>query len=347
MLRAPASAERAGRAFDVCRSARRAPSAAERAARSWRRRPARRAWCRRAAPLFSSSGVPHLDPAGVDDREPVGELVGLVEVVGGEQHGHPRRRRRAGRSRPTSRPAPRGPARSSARRGRAPPAGGPVRSRRRACGSCRRTRSSPDGRRRRRSRTAEQLGGPGAGVGPDRPWIRAARTRFSRPVAIGSEDGLCETSRSAGAPRPGACRRRCPATTAVPASARARVDRILTVVDLPAPLGPSSPNTVPRSASKLRSSSAWTEADLPPRYALRRPTAEMGWDMVVLLLVKEPARRLRVCLEQVCGSTLGWPPPGVPAPAGVSLVVRSGVRCPRPGRRRPLPPRPGVARGRA
>ena len=49
-----------------------------------------------------------------------------------------------------------------------------------------------------------------------------------------------------------------PATVAVPESAWARVVRILTVVDFPAPLGPSSPKTVPAGTAKLSPSRART-----------------------------------------------------------------------------------------
>ena len=49
-----------------------------------------------------------------------------------------------------------------------------------------------------------------------------------------------------------------PATVAVPESAWARVVRILTVVDFPAPLGPSRPKTVPAGTAKLSPSRART-----------------------------------------------------------------------------------------
>ena len=73
---------------------------------------------------LSSSGVPvGDDPPGVDDADPVGELVGLVEVLGGQQHGRAvARRARGSRSRPRCARAGRG--RSSARRGTGPPARG-------------------------------------------------------------------------------------------------------------------------------------------------------------------------------------------------------------------------------
>ena len=49
-----------------------------------------------------------------------------------------------------------------------------------------------------------------------------------------------------------------PATVARPPSGRASVVRIRTVVDLPAPFGPSRPKTVPGSTEKLIPSSATT-----------------------------------------------------------------------------------------
>ena len=49
-----------------------------------------------------------------------------------------------------------------------------------------------------------------------------------------------------------------PATRAVPASGERRVERIRTVVVLPAPLGPSTPRTVPGAASRSTPSSART-----------------------------------------------------------------------------------------
>jgi hypothetical protein len=73
------------------------------------------------------------------------------------------------------------------------------------------------------------------------PWMRAASTRFSRPVAIGSEDGRCETSPILRRTASGSAATSAPATEAVPESARDSVDSTLTVVDLPAPFGPSSP----------------------------------------------------------------------------------------------------------
>ncbi len=49
-----------------------------------------------------------------------------------------------------------------------------------------------------------------------------------------------------------------PATSASPESGRERVVRIFTVVDLPAPFGPTRPNTLPAATSKLTPSRART-----------------------------------------------------------------------------------------
>ena len=56
----------------------------------------------------------------------------------------------------------------------------------------------------------------------------------------------------------GLARTSSPATIAVPESAWARVVRILTVVDLPAPLGPSRATTVPAGTAKLSPARART-----------------------------------------------------------------------------------------
>ncbi len=62
-----------------------------------------------------------------------------------------------------------------------------------------------------------------------------------------------------------------PATVAEPAVGSVSVVRILMVVDLPAPLGPSRPNTVPGATAKLSPLSAVTSP-----YSLTRPFASMA-----------------------------------------------------------------------
>ena len=128
--------------------------------------------CRRPA-CASSSALPFGDdPAAVQDQDPVGELLRLVQVVGGEQDrgvlqvataGAPGRGTRAGRP---------GRSRRSARPGTAVRAGRRCRSPRPAGGADRRTatRSSCSGARSgRRSRSARRSGRAVAG----RRWRRA------------------------------------------------------------------------------------------------------------------------------------------------------------------------------
>ena len=62
-----------------------------------------------------------------------------------------------------------------------------------------------------------------------------------------------------------------PATRAVPASGESRVVRIRTAVVLPAPLGPSTPRTVPGAASRSTPSSARTSPN-----DLTRPLTEIA-----------------------------------------------------------------------
>ncbi len=68
---------------------------------------------------------------------------------------------------------------------------------------------------------------------------------------------------------PASPRKSCPITLAAPASAGIRVDRIFTVVVLPAPFGPSSAKTSP--SPMLRSTPSRTTFS---PYALRRPFAD-------------------------------------------------------------------------
>ena len=90
------------------------------------------------------------------------------------------------------------------------------------------------------------------------PYTRPWSTRFSRPVICGSSPDFCATEPMARRTLPGCLTTSYPATYASPASGRESVVRIFTVVDLPAPLGPSRPNTVPLAAARLTPLSAFT-----------------------------------------------------------------------------------------
>ena len=160
-----------------------------------RRRPARRRRSRRGSRATSSSRVgsagrtvsvwpPTIalepvgrvvgdDPAVVDDRDLVGQRVGLLEVLRGQQDGRAVGDERCAR-RPTCPRAWPGRGRWSARRGRSPPGGRRGSRRGRAGGACRRSRSWRAGRRRRSGRTRRAA-----------PAARACAPRARRGRAAG------------------------------------------------------------------------------------------------------------------------------------------------------------------
>ncbi len=82
------------------------------------------------------------DPAVGDDRDPVGEALGLLHVVRRQEHGLAELAQ-ARRSPPRRRGAPTGRSRSSARRGRSAPGRRSAPARRRGAGAGRRTARSP------------------------------------------------------------------------------------------------------------------------------------------------------------------------------------------------------------
>ena len=210
---------------------------------------------------FSASGAPSTTTLPCDDdRDALGEPVGLLEVVRREQDRQLLARSRAARARPTSPRAPRGRGRSSARRGRGPAAGGRGPSRRRGAASARRSRCGRARRPSPRARTARAArGARRSSSAPRIPCRRPWRTRFSSPVAARSTPGRLRhvADRAAHRGRLAAHvvagdRRR---------AARRRVlsvTRIRTVVDLPAPFGPSRPKTWPAGTEKVIPSSART-----------------------------------------------------------------------------------------
>src|SRR5919106_3573592 len=142
---------------------------------------------------------------------------------------------------------------------------------------------------------------------------------FSRPVASGSRPDFCATMPIRCRTRSGSSTTSCPPTRASPSFARLRVVRIFTVVDLPAPLGPSSPKTTPSGTEKERPSSAWTSP-----YFLTRPVASIA-------LVISRVLRYSSFDDAIILST------------NISNVKRSLRVVPRGGRRIPTQ-RPGARR---
>ena len=187
----------------------------------------------------------------VDDRHPVAQALGLVEVVGRDQDRQLVARRADPRSRRAARGGSAGRVRRSARRGTAPGAPSTVRA-----------RSPGAGARRRCSRPRAGRSGQSArGPGPARR-SGAWRVAAVRPTAGRAARGSRVRSGRGRRPPPGRRRSRrfWPAAAngprrdrpagRVPAVGAIVVVSIPTVVDLPAPFGPSSPNTSPSATSK-------------------------------------------------------------------------------------------------
>ena len=195
----------------------------------------------------------------VDDGDPVGEPVGLVQVLRRQQHGRPSRRR-APRSCPRARAGCADRGRWSARRGTARAAARRARRRGRADGASRRSRSARAGCRHptrsnsassSRARPRAVVAAAGGRAGRPSPGSRS-RSGSRRPPRTGRR------GRSARAAAPASRRTSTPATRAVPSSGASSVVRIRTAVVLPAPFGPSRPRTIPVSAARSTPSSATT-----------------------------------------------------------------------------------------
>ena len=124
----------------------------------------------------------------VDDGDAGGELVGLVEILRGEQDGDAGiGERRGSCARRPAAHSDRG--RSSARRGRARPASRPARRRCRACAACRRNRPSPAcAAASERSKAASSSSARAFAARPRKPQRRASSRRFSRPVRSSSSE---------------------------------------------------------------------------------------------------------------------------------------------------------------
>ena len=182
------------------------------------------------------------DLAVVDDPDPVGEPVGLLEVLGGQEDGHPLLDREPLRPPPRASCGSAGRGRSSARRGRGSGGCGRGPARGRGDASCRpssRRPCDPPPRRGRRARSGRRRG---CGA---RSWGRPGA-----PSAIACARGRSDGRRGrppGGRPRstrgPGRPGWRCRSRRPWPCRSvgGSSVVSIRTVVDLPAPFGPRKP----------------------------------------------------------------------------------------------------------
>ena len=243
------------------RSRRRAASSKSATVTCTRRSPTRR---------LSSAGVPVGDgPPAAQDDDLVGEAVGLLEVLRGEdQRGAVVDQ--AGDRLPHVGPRRRGPGRWSARRGRRPAGSASGTRRGPAGGACRRCRCRPGGRRRGRSRSARASRRCACSR---RAWTAVCRRpisiRFSRPVRRSSSDASWPATAICSRTACGSRTTSRPATSARPVVGESSVVRIRTAVVLPAPLWPSRPSTVPGSTARSRPLRASVAPKRRPRSSVR------------------------------------------------------------------------------
>ena len=213
-------------------------------------------------------------PAAGHQHDPVRGLVGLLEVVRGEQHAaalagelvHRRPERATGLDVHrdgglVEHDEARGPARPRART--APAASG----RRRGCRS--------GGRRGRRRRPARAPAAPASGSGASRRPGPPSRAPSGRRA--GRRTASSRRPARTGPPSTGSS----PKTETVPLSGRRRPRIISIVVVLPAPLGPSRATTSPAAMLRSTPSTATTEPNVLRRPATshrrpRRPPARLS-----------------------------------------------------------------------
>ena len=183
--------------------------------------------------------------AVVDDHDVVGQPVGLLQVLRGQQQGGA-----AGdqvrRSPPTCPVRPGGRARWSARRGRAPAGRRPGHRPGRAGAACRRSRSWPAGPPPPRAETsrAARAPGPGSTVAP-RWYSRPIMSRFSKPVRYSSTAAYWPDSPMRRRTARGSASTSTPATVARPASGFSSVVSTGRSWSCRRRSGPSRPSTVP------------------------------------------------------------------------------------------------------
>ena len=214
-------------------------------------------------------------PAVVDDDDVIGQLVGLVQVVGGEQHVGPR--------------ADQGPDRLP---DLAPPgrieAGGRLVQEEQARGADQagaeveaaaltaRVGAGPPVGHLGQAQLVDDQGGRRRAPAGRCPKSRAVISRFSRPVMVGSTAANCPARPMTRRTSMGWRATSWPRTRRVPPVGRTRVATVRTNVVLPAPLGPRMASTSPGGAVRSRPSRAVTG----PKRTVRPGSLQQGRDRV-------------------------------------------------------------------
>ena len=273
------------------------------------------------------------DAAVVDDQQPIGERVRLVEVVGGQEDGRLVLARGAAGPGPTGGCGSADRGRCSARRGTAAADGGRGRARCRAAGAGRRTASRPAAPRSPADRGRRR--GLRRGAALRRATGRAARPAGSAPRPPGTTDRCRRPARRSRCARARPADRRAGRSrprVAEPAVGCSSVVSIRSVVVLPAPFGPRKPTISPGSTTKSTPQTASTRpclvvnARASPRASMIATAGALSW----------PPARARAAT----GSAPGWRGRRR-APRGSSTAARSSALRPR---KHCGPPSPSVSR---
>ena len=244
-------------------------------------------------------------PAVVDDDDVAGELVGFLEVLGGEQHIGA-----VGDERPDGVPQLEAASRVEAggrfveeeQLGAAHEAGAKVEAPPHATRIVANEAVTGVGE----AESFEHVVRRGLGVGSaPSPKRRPTITRFSRPVIVGSTDAYWPARPMILRTSFGCWRTSIPATVSVPLSGRSNVATALMNVVLPAPLGPSSAVSRPVSAVRSNPASAWTSPKclVSPRASMigamiafrsvrRGPGATLASSNVCAVLCRREVRRV-------------------------------------------------------
>ena len=135
--------------------------------------------------------------------------------------------------------------------------------------------------------TLERRVHPPLQLGTGQPVELALEDEVLAAGRLGSKPCFWPTTPIAARTRRGSASTSRPATRALPASGRVSVVSTRTVVDLPAPFGPSRPKIVPASTDRLRPSSARTFGG----YVFSSPTASIANDGLGAPFVADPVGR--------------------------------------------------------
>src|SRR3954452_2154272 len=130
---------------------------------------------------------------------------------------------------------------------------------------------------------------PSSAASRSTPQSRAWSSRLRRPLRARSTTGSWKTTLLTARAASGCLATSNPASRALPPVGLTVLVSMPITVDLPAPLGPSRPNTSPAATSK----SIPFTASTPPRYVFSRPLTSIAGTSTTTSCVRRPSHRPR------------------------------------------------------